>query len=305
MAGKSMTKKLEEIRRKIDALDNNIHDLLMERASLIVDVSEEKRKNRLQIIQPAREALMIRRLLSRHEGKLPRAAIVRIWRELVGAVSLLQTGLKVGVTVPEGRPQFWDMAKDYFGSVLPMQRLSNPLAAISLVREGEANFAVIPWPSEGDENPWWHYLMSEEEERMRIVVRLPYGDVKDEPPDVENMALIVAKISFDQTGDDRSFLAFEVDHSVSRGRIVDIAREAGIEAVSMYSRKQAGMGASHHALHLLEVEGFIADKDERLKKLVRKLDDRKARVICIGGYPKPPVYERIEDLTGISKYKSK
>ncbi len=296
-----MTKKLEEIRRKIDALDNQIHDLLMERAELIVDVSEEKRKSRLQVIQPAREALMIRRLLNRHEGKLPRAAIVRIWRELVGAVSLLQTGLKVAVTVSEGRLLFWDMAKDYFGSVLPMQRASNPLAAIGMVRENNSNFAVVPWPTDGEANPWWIYLMSgEAEDRMRIVVRLPYGDIRDEPPDGENMALIIAKISFDPTGDDRSFLVIELDQSVSRARIVDMAKSAGIEALSMYSRKLPGMPSDIPAVHLLEVEGHVTDDDERVKKLIKKLEDRQARIICVGGYPKPPVYEKIEDLTGFS-----
>jgi chorismate mutase len=291
-----MTKKLDEVRRKIDTLDDRIHDLLMERARLIVEVSEEKRKNKLQIIQPAREALMIRRLLGRHEGKLPKAAIVRIWRELVGAVSLLQTGLKVAVSVPEGKPHFWDMAKDYFGSVLPMQRVSHDLSAVAMVREGDANFAVIPWPRDGEENPWWVYLMSEDQDRMRIVVRLPYGDVREEPPDTENMALIVAKISFDSTGEDRSFLAIEIEQSVSRARIVDMAKEAGLEPLSMYSRK--GPAQNELTAHLLEVEGHIQDGDKRIKELGKKLRDHKTRIVCVGGYPKPPAYEKIEDLRG-------
>lgn len=293
---KYMSKKLEEIRTKIDSLDNHVHDLLMERAALIVDVSEEKRRNNLQIIQPAREALMIRRLLARHSGKLPKQAIVSIWRELVGAVSLLQTGLKVGVTVPEGKHVFWDMARDYFGSVLPMIRVSNPLSAISMVREEEANFAVVPWPREGDENPWWRYLMSEEEDRMRIVVRLPYGDVEGESLDMENMALVVAKISYDSTEDDRSFIAIEIDQSVSRGKIVDVARDAGIEAVSMYSCKATGNSPDAKTFHLVEIEGYITDGDERLAEFSVKLEDRYSRVICVGGYPKPPVYEKTSDL---------
>src|SRR5690606_38307673 len=96
---KRMSKKLEELRKKIDALDQVIHDALMARADLIDSVAAEKRKHNLPYVQPAREAQMIRRLLARHRGPLPAAAVVRIWRELVGAVSLLQTGLKISVCV--------------------------------------------------------------------------------------------------------------------------------------------------------------------------------------------------------------
>ncbi len=96
---------LDKIRCQIDALDERIHDALMERAELVLKVGEEKRKNNIQIVQPAREARMIRRLLGRHHGALPEMAVVRIWRELVGAVSLLQTGLKVAVVAPEGYVQ--------------------------------------------------------------------------------------------------------------------------------------------------------------------------------------------------------
>ncbi|NCC21467.1 MAG: chorismate mutase [Alphaproteobacteria bacterium] len=294
-----MSKKLEEIRRKIDTLDNQIHDLLMQRAELIVDVSEEKRRSRLQIIQPAREAVMIRRLLGRHEGKLPRAAIVRIWRELVGAVSLLQTGLKVAVCAPEGKQNTWDQARDYFGSVLPMTRVSNPLAAISMVREEEVTFAVVPWPVDGDENPWWHYLASGGDRPMRIVVRLPYGDVRTESPDTESMALIVARITYDETGDDQSFVALEISQSISRGRVVEQANKAGFTPVSMYSRKCPNH--SMPSLHLLVVDGYVAPDDARLRTLLDKLEDRDGRATCIGGYPRPPLYETIDDLTGARK----
>lgn len=77
------SKELDEIRKKIDELDTRIHDTLKERAELVLKIGEEKRKNNIEIVQPAREAQMIRRLLSKHKGALPEMAVVRIWRELV------------------------------------------------------------------------------------------------------------------------------------------------------------------------------------------------------------------------------
>ena len=64
------TPALDDIRKKIDELDNRIHDTLMERAELVLKIGEEKRKNKIQIVQPAREARMLRRLLARHRGAL-------------------------------------------------------------------------------------------------------------------------------------------------------------------------------------------------------------------------------------------
>src|SRR5690606_27331035 len=150
---------LDDVRKKIDELDNRIHDTLMERAALIQQIGEEKRKKKIPVVQPAREARMIRRLLARHEGVLPEMAVVRIWRELVGAVSMLQTGLRVVVSAEQdgnsGHGAIWDMARDYFGGCLPMSNAPSAVSAISSVREDKANLAVLPWPQDGEGQPWW------------------------------------------------------------------------------------------------------------------------------------------------------
>ncbi len=294
-----MSKALDELRKQIDTLDNAIHDLLMKRADLIAHIGEEKRKNKLQMIQPAREALMIRRLLARHAGPLPEPAVVRIWRELVGAVSLLQTGLKVTVTAEEGREGLWDMARDYFGSVLPMQKVGNPLNAFSMVREGEANFAVLPWPRDSDENPWWMYLLNpgmNGADPIRIVTRLPYGDYEGDHPDPANQGLVVARIKFESTGSDRSFIILELEPSISRGRIVDVAKSVNMTPLSLHTRKNAAPDV--RPLHILEVSEYISTDDPRLKTILEKLEDPQGRCTCVGGYPVPPVYVRKDYVTG-------
>lgn len=285
-----MSKNLEELRRKIDTLDDQIHDVLMERAALIVDIAEEKRKANLQYVQPAREAMMIRRLLKRHTGALPQGAIVRIWRELVGAVSLLQTGLKVSVSVEQDGLATWEMAKDYFGSVVPMQKSSSPLVAISSVRDNESSFAVLPWPYDGEDNPWWTYLFSQQEgERMRIVCALPYGSVEDDNTPREDKALVISKIDFSSSGEDHSFIALEVDHRVSRARIVDVLKGLDFEPLSLNTKSRPD--TKGHSLHLIEVDDFIAQDDKRLTKIADKFDGHDARCTVLGGYPVPPIYK--------------
>jgi len=287
-----MATAVEEIRKQIDQLDNKIHDLLMKRADLVLNIGAQKKRSNVPVVQPGREIIMLRRLLGRHEGPLPREAVVRIWRELVGAVSLLQTGLKVAVTVPEDPHSglaYWDMAKDYFSSVLPMQKVSSPLAALAMVREGEATFGVMPWPEDNEPNPWWGFLMGEGgEEPMRIIARLPLGDrTKDDP--TAWRGLVVGRINFDDTGDDRSFIALELDRDISRGRIVDKAALLGLEALSLHS---CPLNAAPRTYHLLEVDGHITSGDSRLDELLTSLDtSNDGKIVALGGYPVPPIYE--------------
>lgn len=287
-----MSKGLDELRRRIDSLDDRIHDLLMERAAVVAEIGAEKARSGAPTVQPAREFRVLRRLLGRHRGALPAAVLVRIWREMVGAAGALQTDLRVAVCVTGEKTQsLWDMARDYFGSAIPAQRVANPLTAIAQVREGECAFAVLPWPEDGDENPWWSYLDGDEAgggQPLRIVVRLPFGDRAGQTPDPAHLGLIVARAAFEETGEDRSFLLIDADHSLSRARIVSVAKEAGFSPLSVHSRRSGGPNAP--ARHLLEVEGFA--RPEQIEAFGKKLEDSAAHCLCIGGYPVPPMFEQ-------------
>ncbi len=289
---------LDEIRKTIDALDDRIHDTLMERAALVLKIGEEKRRNNIQIVQPAREARMLRRLLGRHEGALPQMAIVRIWRELVGAVSLLQTGLKATVAAPEGQHEYWDLARDYFGSCLPLQRCATATSAISALKDDKMTFAVVPWPTEEEEQPWWMYLGPNAPDPMYIIVALPYGR-DPENPDPAHRALVVSKAGFDSSGEDNSFLLLQCDRTISRGRLVDMAKKAGLTPIGLSSRR--GGAESSPAVHLMEVEDYIGKDNDRLKDFLKNIDDPGASVVCVGGYPVPPAYSRTVRTIGAAR----
>ena len=264
----------------------------MERADLIVSVSEEKRKHNIQVVQPAREAKMIRRLLARHRGPLPEAAIVRIWRELVGAVSLLQKGLKVSVSSGEGQAYCWDMAKDYFGAILPMVRASAPIASISAVREDDASFAVVPWPQEGENGPWWPFLISQQNDKMRIVCAMPYGVASEGSLNAQGRALVISKTDYAPSGDDRSFIALLVTKKLSRAKIIEVFKKIDLEVLSVVTQNAPGGGEDGQ--HLVEVTGYVAEGDKRLDTLPQEFDDANAKAIVLGGYPTPPIYKNVE-----------
>lgn len=297
-----MSKKLDNIRKKIDSLDHQIHDLLMTRAELVSDVAEEKRKHGLQIVHPAREAMMIRRLLERHNSVLPEAAVVRIWRELVGAVSLLQSGLKVVVADSNDTAEYWDMARNYFGSVIPMQKMSSPLLALAAVREGDASFAVLPWPEDmtSEANPWWSHLMHKDvqveggqpvtQAPMQIVCALPYGSPENKGfSTLSSRALVVSRIDFKDSEDDHSFVGFDMPPTFSRAKLVDAMQAVDLEPVAI----QTCSGAQTHmpSLHLVEIKGHVVCDDPRLATLKDSLSDDIIQMTTLGGYPVVPDYK--------------
>lgn len=290
-----MSKTLSEIREKIDAIDNQVHDLLMQRASLVHSVASAKRKEGLQIVQPAREARMVRRLLSRHGGPLPQATVVRIWRELVGSVALLQTGLSVGVAAAEGSATqgsvYWDMAKNYFGSVVPMKKINGMANAISALRQDEISFSVLPWPELDDKTPWWIHLFGQNQpEKISIICALPYGAEKQDNGSVRERALVLSKIAFLPSDDDISFIGIEVSSEFSRAGIVDRVHEAGLDVLNVYSTPF--MHNDGYNLHFIEVRGYLEDESEQLAHLVDLFGEKCHYCSVLGGYPAMQELER-------------
>jgi hypothetical protein len=225
---------------------------------------------------------------------MPRESIARIWRELCAALLLTQKAQKVAVTVPDSQLGLisWDMAKDYFGSVVPLHKVANPMAALSMVKEQEVVFAVLPWPENDGAQPWWRFLLDEGADRpMRIVARLPFGEQRSDNGNPQHKSLVVARLPYDGTGDDRSFIALQLEHRISRGRIVDKAKLLGMTGISLHS-----CTSSHpdYNDHLFEVAGYVGDDGEKMRKLLELLESDNGKAVFVGGYPVPPLYDEPE-----------
>ncbi|MEM7680069.1 MAG: chorismate mutase [Pseudomonadota bacterium] len=288
-----MGQDLSDYRKKIDALDNTIHDALMERAKLVDEIAAIKREEELPFIQPAREAQSIKRIIERHSGSMPEAAVVRIWRELISASSMLQTQLKVFVALEDDDFTVWDLAKSYFGSVVPMQPLSASKVALSYARDDEYTFAVVPWPKDEDARPWWVSLF-DQDTNIHVVGALPFGGYKNDFNDNRFRGLVVSRVPFTESGDDNSFLVLKVDQNVSRGRIVDVFKTIGLDAVGIVTSKSQHDPKAH--MHLIEVANFVAIDDERVIDVAQAFEEFDAQCRAIGGYPVSPIFKDNKDI---------
>lgn len=279
---------LEKIRRRIDELDNTVHDLLMERAELIDSISEAKRKNNIQIVQPAREAKMIRRLLGRHQGILPARAIVRIWRELVGAITLLQTGLSVSAYIEKNFTTCWDLLKNYFGSVLPIKEANSYKEALADVRNDVVTFAALPWPAQRGDCQWWDDLLDDENNEINTIVALTESmSSEGRVSCIEKSMLIVAKMGLDDSGNDNTFIVVQSEVDLSDDELVAPIVKQGFLHNSIY-RSVSDCTYSY----LIEINGFISVKDELINEIrsdFTKVGAKKIR--HVGGYPIPAFSE--------------
>jgi len=115
---------LDDLRRQIDGIDDALHDLLMRRAEIAERIGKLKSDNAggapAVFLRPGREAIVLRRLVARHRGALPKAVLVRLWRELVSALLRLQGPFAVAVQGAGHGPGCWELARDHFGSLTPI-----------------------------------------------------------------------------------------------------------------------------------------------------------------------------------------
>jgi len=274
---------LESLRRQIDEIDDAIHDLIMRRAGVVGDIAATKSSDRVAM-RPGREATILRRLATRHEGAFPLPELTRIWRELITGFTRMQGPFAIAVYAPEGRDDLWDLARDHYGSHTPMTPVAAPIQAIRAVHEGTATLAVVPWPVEADGDPWWRILFSDDPRTPRIVGSLPF--VVTERHRDEPLALAVAHIEPEPTGDDHAMIAVEVTGDISRSRLKQTFETVGLPPVAFWTRQ--ARTAEDPVIHLVDVADFVAVDDSRLLRLAERLqEDLAPRVRLIGGFATP------------------
>ena len=281
--------KIDSLRQEIDAIDAHMHDLLQKRVSLVAEIAAYKREHNLKVSVPSREAVLLRRLCERHTGALDQTTLVQMWREMIGSLTLMQQPLKTAVALIDNndRQIVVENARDYFGIVFPFIEANNAHSAVGLLREGKADFAVVPFPDEQEKqsNPWWLALQNRLNDPFKILVKLPFINVKDTDKDkADNPCLVLGRFDYESSGDDNSFIFIEADPQISRGRITELARTHDMPPLSLNTQQIRDAEKTHH---LLEVRGFVEEDDKRLKTFKKDLKDRKAVIFVAGGYPVP------------------
>ncbi len=142
---KSSTPNLDEIRTRINEVDEQIQSLINERARFAqqVGVAKGDLTAAVDYYRPEREAEVLRKVIERNEGPLRNEEMLRLFREIMSACLAQQEPLKIGFLGPEGTFTQTAVHKHFGHSVRPL-----PFHTIDEifqeVESGVADFGVVP-----------------------------------------------------------------------------------------------------------------------------------------------------------------
>lgn len=138
-----MTNNLPELRKKIDAVDAQLLELLNRRATLALEVGEVKRAEGSVVFRPEREAQVIRGLQEHNPGPLKADAIAHVWREIMSSCRALEARQRVAYLGPAGT--FSEQAAiQFFGSSMDHVPCASFDEIFHATTSGRADFGVVP-----------------------------------------------------------------------------------------------------------------------------------------------------------------
>lgn len=269
---------LDSLRAEIDTIDNTIHDLIMRRTAIVEHVRDLKKKSPVKI-RPAREALILYRLMARHRGPFPKREIARIWRELIVATLTFEGPFSLAVLGGDDAAGMVELARDQYGCFTPVARHRSAKSVIEAVRAQKATLGILPLPRPSDRDPWLRHLIGND--APRVIARLPFiGHGSGSPKALQ--ALVICPVAQERTGRDVSYLAIEAANAIAPDRLRKVLRAARLPVRSL-----ATWTGKSSRLYVVEADGFVGSGDIRQDAILRGLAPAARRIVALGGYAEP------------------
>ncbi|MEN9974098.1 MAG: prephenate dehydratase [Verrucomicrobiota bacterium] len=134
---------LDEVRHQIDAVDQDLLDLLNRRADLVHHVGIIKKRDGLSIYAPEREEALLLRLVAMNHGRLPEKSVRAIYREIMSSALALEDDLTIAYLGPHGT---WthQAAIKKFGHSVNYAPQANFSDVFDQVTRRAADYGVVP-----------------------------------------------------------------------------------------------------------------------------------------------------------------
>jgi chorismate mutase/prephenate dehydratase len=140
-----MTRKptIRDIRRKIDACDNRILELLKERITYAREIGKLKSATRRAKWDPKREREIYTRLLEANDNVFPEKSLISIFNEIITSCRLSQKKIEVAYLGPEAT--FTHLAGvRYFGQSASYKPMESIDEIFSEVDKGRTQYGIVP-----------------------------------------------------------------------------------------------------------------------------------------------------------------
>lgn len=136
-----MADSLQNIRRKIDAVDARLVTLIAARAKLVQAVG--RIKGGVLVYRPEREAQVLRRVSELNDGPMPAAGLRRIYGEIMSACRALEGMLAVAYLGPQGTFSE-EAAVRHFGASIETRSCNTIDEVFKAVESGSTGYGVVP-----------------------------------------------------------------------------------------------------------------------------------------------------------------
>lgn len=134
---------IEQLRTRIDSIDDQIVDLLNERSRVVLEVGKLKSGSNMEFHVPGRERQIYERLLSLNAGPFPNDALRSIYREIISACLALESPMKVAFLGPKAT--FSHLATmQQFGLSAELVPLKSIPSVFEEVEKSRALYGVVP-----------------------------------------------------------------------------------------------------------------------------------------------------------------
>jgi chorismate mutase len=259
---------LQDLRREIDTIDEQVHELLMKRGDIIDRLISVKQTQEVgSAFRPAREADMMRRLVTRHRGILPLDTVESIWRVIISTFTYVQAPFSVHADLSSGESAMRDSARFHFGFVVPFLTHFSATAAVEAVAKSRGDLALVS--ATNSQTPWWTGL--EQPDAPKIIARLPFVERADHPAAMP--VFVVSRVAADAMVTEVEMWSLHVT-----GWNADVARAASPLAEILAVPDIASGGAAL----LVSVES-----SEGIEKIISALSEASASVrasALVGGH---------------------
>jgi chorismate mutase / prephenate dehydratase len=138
-------KSLEQLREEIDALDQQLLDLISQRARFAQEVAEVKSASPepTTFYRPEREAQVLRKIIERNKGPLSEEEMARLFREIMSACLALEKTLDIAYLGPAGTFT-QSAALKHFGHSVNTSAFGSIDQVFREVESGASNYGVVP-----------------------------------------------------------------------------------------------------------------------------------------------------------------
>ncbi|MDX5594963.1 chorismate mutase [Pseudovibrio sp. SPO723] len=265
---------LKEVRARVDAVDAQLHELLIERAALVGQqrALEEAAGLSQPLHHPAREAEVLRARVEAHAGPLSLLTVEHLWREIIAGSASALGGVTLHMDGASNAAALMESARFYFGFDVPLSEEIDPPAVLAAVHENAGDLGIVGL-EERAEQPWWRGLgiRSDGSSGPMVVARLPFLVMDERAADLP--ALVIAGAY-----DTEAVTDVRVYDARWNGTPPVSLMSQGIEVLSFY-RTYEGVDA------LLAVSGDLSSAD--LQEAFSASGALPDKLRLVGGYAAP------------------